>query len=113
MEQQKDLIQLATANVTQNTTGHEKTEWIVKENITEATLASLPKHLSESDIFAIIGFARKYELSALNIGINFQKGKQNEVLVNKLKVLESACKEMADENERLSGLLENLIGEKE
>ena len=110
---EKDLVQLATANITQNTTNSEKTEWIVKENITGVTLASLPKHLSESDVFAIMGFARKYEIIALNAGIAFQKGSQNEVLVGKLKILESACKEMADENERLASLLENLIGEKE
>ena len=109
----KDLIKLQNAHVTQNTNNSVKTDWRVEENITNAPLFNLPKHFSEGEVFMILDFARKYELVALNVGISHQKGQNNDILMNKIKVLEHSTTELVNENERLASLLDNLIGEKD
>jgi hypothetical protein len=71
----KDLIQLQNANMFQETktaTG-DKTDWLVRENLTDEVLATFPSKTSDQDMFAIIHFAREFELKAFNAGIDFAK----------------------------------------
>ena len=69
----KDLIHLQHAHTTQYTDGSEKSNWKVRQNITSEDLAELPAELNEGQVFAILDFARKFELIAFNEGIKFGK----------------------------------------
>ncbi len=85
----KDLIPLQNAHVTQLTdsTG-QKTAWSVQENETDEVLFELPVNLSENVVFAILKFARQYELKALNVGIQFsKKTEQNKFDTERQKLL--------------------------
>lgn len=109
-----DLIPLQRAHVNQYTTEKEgKTPWEVQENETNGLLAVLPRELTEQQVFAVLHFARKFELLALNIGLNhshkelmdsWNKEKNNLLLV--IKGLEQS-------NERLANKLASFIGEEE
>ena len=68
-----DLIQLASAHVTQFTNDGVKGDWLVRENITSTDLFSLPGRLLEAEVFELMRNAREYELKAFNAGIEFQK----------------------------------------
>lgn len=109
----KDLIDLQQAHVTQFTTesGAKKGPWLVRQNITSKDLAELPSYLSEADVFTILDFARKYELLAFNIGIDFGKKKTVKVYKTLLDRLELKLKMATEENERLAGILDKHIGE--
>ena len=111
--QETHLIDLQAANITQSINGQERSDWIVKKNITGEVLGRLPKHLTESEVFAIMGFARKYELVALNAGIQHQKGLQNEFLKAEIDNLKEVVTGLGSENERLCDVLEQHIGNKE
>ena len=106
MNNTEELIQLSSAHVTQQSIGGEKSEWAIEENITNNRLGTLPRHLSEVDVFAILNLARKYELKAFNSGIDFQKDKNNGYLNDKIKHLMGLNKELSAENERLSEVLD-------
>ncbi len=105
---QTELVQLQAAHVTQLTNKGIKGDWKVRENITSSDLFTLPKKFTEKDVFTILDFARKFELVALNAGVNFQKGKQNEYLLSQIENLKRAIAELAGENERLAEALDNL-----
>jgi len=60
-------------------------------------------------MFDILGFAREYELIALNAGINFQKGKQNVYLSSVIEQQKALINELKAENERLATILEQHI----
>jgi len=106
-----EYIDLQSANVQQNTTDGIKTNWIVKKNISGEKLGEFPNTIPDDVMFQILDFSRKYELIAFNAGIAFQKGKQNKVLKEQIEILKKANAELANENERLSGILEEIIGE--
>ena len=108
-----NIIDLQAASITQHTDGHEKTEWVIHKNITGEVLGRLPKHLTESEVFAIMDFARKYELVALNVGIQHQKSLQNEFLKAEIDNLKEVVTGLGGENERLCSILEQHIGNKE
>lgn len=94
----KDLIDLQNAHVTQitnETIG--KSAWKVRQNITSKDLHELPANLNEKDVFACLDFARKFELIAFNVGINYQKQMVN----NQVQILEQ-------ENNRLAIIIEKL-----
>ncbi len=95
----KYLLPLQAANAFQLTEKGRKLDWLVRKNITGETLASLPANISDQAMMASLNFARKYELEAFNIGIRFQKGKQNALMKEHINTL-------IEENERLAGLLE-------
>ena len=103
------LIDLQSAHVTQHTNDGIKTDWKIRKNITSEDIFALPMRLHETEVFSIMDFVKKYELIAFNAGIKFQKGKQNELLVSKIKELELLVGEFATENERLSTILEQRL----
>lgn len=112
MEQEKDLVDLANAHVTQLTgSDQKKTQWSVEANGTNEVLAKLDSKYTEAQVFEILDFARKYELISLNAGIQFQKGISNAYWETIEKKLKRVISELTDENNRLSGILESLIGE--
>ena len=104
----ESLIDLATSHVTQHINGHVKSEWGVKLNNTDDVIQTFPKHFTDSEIFMIMDFAKKYELQAFNAGINFGKKKTVEVYNKKLDELYEAVEYMKKENERISSALENV-----
>jgi len=114
MEERKELIPLANAHVRQDTNADgTKTPWEVQENVTNDLLAVLPRDISDSYIFKILSFARKFELLAFNIGMrhmqeeltgNWEIEKEN--LLSVIKGLEIA-------NSKLAEKLGDLIGEEE
>lgn len=106
-----ELIDLQAANVTQLTHNGVKTNWTVKKNITGETLHTFPPNISDTLMFNILNFAKQYELIALNAGIDFQKKKQNEYLKAQINELVGVNNELAAENVRLAGILENLLPE--
>jgi len=69
----KDLIKLQNANMFQETTRGVKSDWLIRENITGDTLATLSASVSDQDMFKILKFARQFELEAFNAGIQFAK----------------------------------------
>ena len=102
-----DLIDLQSAHVTQMTNNGVKGDWSVQKNITNEELFRLSPHHTEDEVFEILDFARKFELLALNAGIEFQKGKQNAVLKAENDKLKADLKFLADENEKLATALDN------
>lgn len=112
MEDNKDLVDLANAHVTQLTgSDQKKTPWSVEANITNDVLAKLDASFTEKQVFEILDFARKYELVALNAGIQFQKGISDTYWKDIESKLKRVIEELTAENDRLAGLLEDLIGE--
>lgn len=108
----KDLIHLQHAHVSQFTAnGTEKTDWLIRKNITSEDLATLPGYLSESDVFTILDFARKFELIAFNTGIALGKEKTVKVYKVLMDRLEEKLEMARAENERLAEILEKHIGE--
>jgi hypothetical protein len=102
----KEYIKLQNSHVTQQTNGHIKSEWTVKENITGDSLQVFPNTIDENTMFSIMDFAKKYELVAFNEGIKFGKNKVLEVYLPKIKQMEERIESMKAENERLSSVLE-------
>jgi len=113
MAERKELIPLQHSNVTQLTHKGEKRDWIVKTNQTDQELFILPKHFTEADVFKILEFARKFEIEAFNIGINFEKNKNIKQNKEKQEQYNKQIKIARDENERLASKLMKLIGAKE
>lgn len=106
-----DLIDLQSAHMTQHEGKDGKTDWSVEKNITNERMTLLPSRLNEGEVFSIMRFAKKYELIAFNTGINFQKNKQNTFMKATIKELQKNNSELAAENIRLVGILENLLPE--
>lgn len=104
-----DLIPIQASHVTQHTTGHLKSPWLVKLNSSEVEIAQFPSTYSESEVFYIMDFVRKYELEALNIGITYQKGKTNGALASIIEQQKQLILTLKDENEKLSTLAERLM----
>ena len=105
MKQEKELIQLQSAHITQYDTSV-KSDWVVEENITNKVIQRFPGNISDNLMFTILNFARKYELKAFNAGIKFQKTKQNELLHEKVTQMQKIIDNFATENERLSYIIE-------
>lgn len=106
-----DLIDLQAANVEVIKHIGNLTKWNVRKNITGETLKLFEANITEEFMFQILNFARKFELIAFNTGIIFQKNKQNELLQQKIQLLEKVNKELVFENERLATVLDNMTKE--
>ena len=48
-----EYIKLAHANVTQNTIGAKRTDWVIKANKTHEELGTLPSSLTDKEVFAL------------------------------------------------------------
>jgi hypothetical protein len=94
-----DLVPLATCNAFQETVKGTKQDWVIRENVTGDKLGEFKARIADEDMFAILRFARKYELAALNTGVDLQRGKQDRLL--------------NDENARLRQQLESIIAHNE
>ena len=105
---EKQLIQLQAAHITQHKGKDGNTDWSIEENITNDKLGTLPKHFKDSEVFAVMRFAREFELKALNAGIDFQKDKNNEYLMAKIDKAESIIRELGAENNKLASVLDNM-----
>ena len=108
------LIPLAAAHINQYTDEKNgKSPWEVQENETNDLLAVLPRTISDSDMFKVLHFARKFESLAFDIGMkHMQKelfGHWNKEKENLLRVI----KELEKANERLANKLGALIGEED
>jgi len=110
-EKSQSLLPLATCHATQQSANGTKGNWHLQLNETNEELIEISKLLNETEIFSLLDFMKKYELEAFNTGINFQKGKQNEVLANTITEQKALIDGLAEENERIATILENLIGE--
>lgn len=107
MEALPEFIKLQNAHVTQHITdGHKKTPWSVEENITNEKITDLPANLSEKQVFSILRFARKFEMTAWNEGIAFGKDKTVNVYNIEIDKLKVRLKAAIAENERLAEVLD-------
>ncbi len=106
MTKQEDLIPLQASHVTQGTSGHIKTAWSVQLNGTEDKILELPSTYSEDEIFHIMDFAKKYELEAFNIGINFAKRQGNAYMKDITDKQLNIIKALKSDNDRLASALE-------
>ena len=109
----EDIIHLQHAHVTQHSNSKGNSPWRVNKNITNETLAELPQHFSEEEVFAIMAFARKFELVAFNEGIRFGKKHSNEIYEHKIKFGDEQLHLAREENERLANKLMQLIAKEE
>lgn len=98
----KELIKLQSAHCTQHTSEGVKSDWKVEENATNDNLFVFPPNISDELMFQIMNFARKYELDAFNAGIQFQKGKQNEVLQQTINEQLAVIEALGHDNNRLA-----------
>ena len=102
-KEREDLIPLQRAHVNQYTTSEGKSPWEVQENETNGLLATLPRDLTETQVFQVLHFARKFELLALNIGLTHSHREliaswnlEKENLLFVIKGLETANTKLAD-----------------
>lgn len=103
----EEYIKLQNANITQHSSGGDKTSWKIYANSTGELLGELPRHLTESEVFSIINLARQYEHQAFNIGIKLGKEKTAKVYEDKISDYVEVIKQIREENERLSEALHN------
>ena len=102
----QNIIDLAGTYVAQNTSGHIKTEWKVNLNGTETTIQTFPSHFTENEIFAIMDFAKKYELEAFNKGVRFGNKNTVDAYEAKLDAKNNIINKLEMENERLAEALD-------
>jgi hypothetical protein len=102
MDIEIEYIDLQSCNFTQTTVHGERGDWRVRKNITGEDLQTFPPFVSDELMYAILTFARKFELIAFNAGINFQKGKENGVLAARIQDMTNLNTALADENTRLA-----------
>ena len=112
MEDRKELISMSTAHATQLTADSVgKGPWRICKNKTNEVLATLDKNLTEKQVFEFMDVAKKYELEAFNIGIQFQK----ELSDTYWKSIESGLKrviaELTAANDKLADRLDTFIGD--
>lgn len=111
MEENKDLIHLQNAHVTQYTDNDGKSKWKVRKNITSEDLYELPNEWKESMVFEALHFAREFEIEAFNIGINFGKTTVKNEFDREREMYKKVISDLTEANERLSEKLGQLIGE--
>lgn len=112
MQENKDLIHLQHSHVTQHSDANgNKSKWSVQKNVTNEELATLPEDWDEATVFTALEFARKFELTALNVGINFGVSKMVEKHNAEKEQLNKIIKGLTDSNDRLAEKLGQFIGE--
>lgn len=104
-----ELIELQSAHSTQYTKHGVPSDWYIKENITGKQLHVLPGSISDKDLFAVLDFARIYELKAFNAGIMYAKRQHNAPLVNENRFLREQLAEVLKHDAELAEKLEQLL----
>lgn len=104
----KDVVPLANANAQQLTHNGVKGDWTIRENITDRELATFPARISDEDMFAVLRFAREFELAAFNAGVAFQRDKQNTAHRAELDRMVSEREAMIERNNVLAETVERL-----
>ena len=104
-EQPQTLLPLAAANANQITKDGVKMDWTIRSNNKSEVLTRLPANIPDDRMFSIMDFMKRAELEAFNIGINFQKDKQNAVLLASIEELKAVNAFLKEENERLVTIL--------
>ena len=107
----KRIVDLATCHVTQLTSEREgRGEWVVY-NDERKEIHRFPSDWDEKKVMEVIHFGRKFELIAMNAGIEFQKQKTPDLI----KTLQSMVRNLTAEkdiilkrNETLANELKNL-----
>lgn len=102
------LIPIAHANAFQLTTDGKKGDWLIRENVTDVELHRFEGRISDQDMFEILRFARKYELEAFNIGIDFQKKTGNALLTQQIAELSAKNEAIIRHNDVLASTVERL-----
>lgn len=102
----QNILELAGTHITQHTTGHQKTEWKVQLNGTQTVIQTFPSHFTENEIFAIMDFAKKYELDAFNKGVRFGNKNTVDAYEAKLNAKENIINRLKAENERIAEALD-------
>jgi hypothetical protein len=97
-----DLIPLANANAFQLTEKGMKSDWMIRENITERELGIFAGRISDQDMFDVLRFARKYELEAFNAGVAFQRAKENQRMNLERQAMIDRNNELAETVDRLT-----------
>lgn len=103
-----DLVDLRAAHVTQLTHKGVKGDWSVRANVTEEELGTFNGRISDEDMFAILRFSRKYELIALNAGIEFQRHKQVEIQMERIQNLTAELEAATAHSDKLAATVERL-----
>jgi len=101
MSDLKQLIDLQTCHMTQYKNKGIKSKWHIKANGEDDPMELLPSTISDQDMFAIIEFARKYELIAFNAGIEFNKKYTNNFLTEQNKELTSQVESLRSQLTKL------------
>lgn len=104
----ENLIDIQLASATQFTEKGKRTKWIVN-SYKGKPLYELPIHWSEKDTMAAIHFARKFELIAFNIWINFQRQKLEKSFDGERKALKEQIRLLEEANWRLAEQLGDFI----
>ena len=105
----KDIIHLQNAHITQYSNANGKSQWKVRKNITSEDLAELPGELTEEEVFKVIEFARTFELIAFNEGVRFGKKEMRNYYESILNNLKQTLILARNENVRLAEKLEKFI----
>lgn len=103
-----DLIDLQHANVFQLTTNGIGGRWRVRRNITGETLFELPAELTDQQVFAVLEFARRFELKAFNVGIAHGKCLAGEIHDPAARDLKDRLRLATDENVKICDHLDRL-----
>ena len=104
-----NLLDLQSAYTTQVTTEKDgKLNWVVY-NEDRKKLAELPKELNDSQMFAILDFAKEFELQAFNTGMFHMKSQKDDEIKMILDRGNKQLQELRDENARLATKLEKFI----
>lgn len=107
-----EYIKLAHAHVNQHTSNGNKTNWKIEANKTNELLGELSNKLDHNEVFEILDFARKYELEAFNIGVDFGKEEYKKAFEKSISDYASKMDLATKENERLSEALELITNNK-
>lgn len=107
---EKNLIPLQTAFITQ-ALDVESNTWFVYDTENNL-LGKLSNKLEDREAMAVIHFARKIELEALNIGIRFGEAQEHEKAEKVFQAMRAEIKQLQEQNIGLSAHLEQyIIGE--
>ena len=109
----KELLNLSDSQINW-VDGVEDNCWVINTPDNEK-LFKIPRCVIEAkDAAAISRFAKKYELEAFNIGVQFGKNELKELFESKMERALLTIKELEEMNMRLSSQLERfIIGEDE
>lgn len=108
MTDNADLIDLQHAHAFQLTRSGVRGPWRVRQNITSEHLADLPAELTERQVFAVLDFARRFELEAFNVGIAHGKRLAGEIHDPTLTDMQRRLQTVRDENEKICTHLDRL-----